>query len=124
MDSLCPSFQSSATSNIFQHYFGLEFLHDARTYVRAISPFEFASCFGLVDDLTYHLARPENRFALDAAIPAITSAWIFDHIIERLVTARDCNCELFNPSHQAAPAAPCQAFLSGAVGVRIPDRDR
>ena len=124
MDSLCPTFQSSPTSNIFQHYFGVEFLHDAHTYVRAISPFEFATCFGLVDDLSYHLSRPENRFALDAAIPAVTSAWVFDHIIERMVTARDSNCELFDPSHHAAPAATAMSFLSGAVGVRIPDRDR
>lgn len=123
-ESLCPPFCSAANHNFFQHYFGIEFKHDDHTYVRSFSPFEFVSCFRLSDDLTYKLSHPQYKFSLDAGIPALTSMWLFDYLIERLLQIRDANCEIFNPSHHAAPAAPIQAFLSGAVGVRLPTKER
>jgi hypothetical protein len=52
------------------------------------------------------------------------SAWIFDHIYERLGAIRDSNTEIFPPRQYAAPAAHIQALVSGAVVTRIPDRER
>jgi hypothetical protein len=49
LDSLCPPFDGSPNSNIFRDWFGIEFHADDHTHVRAISPFEFTSCFGLLD---------------------------------------------------------------------------
>jgi hypothetical protein len=61
---------------------------------------------------------------LDAGIPALTSAWVFDHIHERLVSIRDSNTEIFGPNHHAAPAAHIQLLVSGVVATQIPDRAR
>jgi len=49
LDSLCPQFDGSPNSNLFCDRFGIEFHADNHTHVRAISPFEFTSCFGLWD---------------------------------------------------------------------------
>ena len=48
----------------------------------------------------------------------------FDHIHERLISIRDANCEIFDPAHHAASAVTIQAFLSGAVSVRFPNKGR
>jgi len=61
---------------------------------------------------------------LDAGIPALPSAWIFDHIHEQLVTICDSNTEIFPPNQYAAPAAHVQAFVSGVVATPIPDCKR
>ena len=37
---------------------------------------------------------------------------------------RDANSELFSPNQFAAPAASIQAFVNGAIGIRLPSRDR
>ena len=124
LDSFCPAFDSAPNSNIFQQYFGIEFKHLDHTYVRAISPFEFVSCHGLVNDLTYRLSKPEHKYSMDAAVPAMTSAWLFDHILDRLISIRDANCEIYDAAHHAAPALTIQAFLGGAIGVRLPTRER
>ena len=87
-------------------------------------PFEFTLCFGLTDQLRYRLSQHVNWYALDAGIPALTSAWIFDHIYERLVTICNSNTEIFPPNQYAAPAAHVQAFVSGVVTTRIPDHKR
>jgi hypothetical protein len=50
-DSLCPSFDGSSTTNLFKCHFGIEFHEDNHTYVRPFSPFEFTSCFGLINQL-------------------------------------------------------------------------
>ena len=122
LDGLCLPFDGSPNSNIFWDQFGIEFHAENHTHVHAIPPFEFTSCFGLVDWLCYHLSHPTNRFALDARIPALTSAWVFDHIHERLATIRDANTEVFGPNQYAAPAAHIQSFVSGVTATRIPDR--
>jgi hypothetical protein len=81
-DSLCLPFDGSSTTNLFRCHFGVEYHNNGHTFVCAISPFEFTSCFGLMDNLRYSLSQPGNWFALDAGIPSLTSAWIFDHILK------------------------------------------
>ena len=97
---------------------------DGHTHVRAISPFEFTLCFGLTDQLRYRLLQHVNWYALDASIPALTSAWIFNHIHEWMVTFRDSNTKIFPPNQYAAPAAHIQAFVSRVVATCIPDCNR
>ena len=124
VDDICPPFNASGTANLFHHYFGVEYPCDGHTFVRPISPFEFASCFRLCDELTYRLSHSHYEFYLDSGIPALTSLWIFDCIYHHLSHLRDANCEIFDPSQHAAPAAPCHAFLNGAVGTKLPDTSR
>jgi hypothetical protein len=119
-DSWAPAFSPVATPNVFGHYFGIKFIHSSSTYVRAISPFEFASMFRLTDELTYKLSQPSNIFCLDAGIPALTSASVFAEVLDRLTLIRSRNFDIFQPHQVTAPAACVQAFLNGAVGVRLP----
>jgi hypothetical protein len=121
-DGLCPRFEPCDNSNLFRHHFGLEFHHEGHTYMRAISPFEFARCYNLEDDITYRISHQSNIFCLNAAVPGRTSAHIFDQLLARLVRIRDANCSLFSPNQYAALAACAQAFLNGAVGIRLPDK--
>jgi hypothetical protein len=117
---LCPPFNPILNTNVFGHYFGIKFKHDGHTYVHAISPFEFVSCFCLTDELTYKLSHPSNAFCLDAAIPARTSARIFEVLLDRCIQICSGNFEIFEPNQFAAPAACIQTFLNGAVGVSLP----
>jgi hypothetical protein len=94
-DSLCPPFDSSSTTNLFKFHFGIEFHDNDHTYVRPFSPFKFMLCFGLIDQLQYRLSQHGNWFALDAGIPALTSVWIFDHILDCLLSIRDSTTEIF-----------------------------
>jgi hypothetical protein len=57
---------------------------------------------------------------LDAGIPSLTSAWVFDHVLECLILICNSTSEIFEPNQFAAPAATIQAFLSGAVGITLP----
>jgi hypothetical protein len=120
-DRLSPPFAPNKNVNLFGHYFGVEFQHDGHMYICGISSFEFASCHRLFDELRYKLAHPSNTFCLDAAVPGRISAWVFEQIVERCHHIRDANCELFEPCQYAAPAACAQAFLNGAIGIRLPD---
>jgi hypothetical protein len=63
----------------------------------------------LGNEITYKLSHPSNTFCLDAAVPGLTSARIFDDIHECL-----------DPCQYAVPAAFAQTFLNGAIGVRLP----
>jgi hypothetical protein len=121
-DGLCPRFEPCDNSNLFQHHFGIKFTYKGHTYVRAISPFKFARCYNLEDKITYKISHQSNIFCLDAAIPGRTSAHIFDQLLTRLVSIRDANCSIFSPNQYAAPAACAQAFLNGAVGIRLPNK--
>ena len=123
-DHLCPPFAAGSVGNLFRHYFGIEYCCDDHVLIRPISPFEFVSCFRLNDTLTYRLSHSTFEHYLDAGIPARTSLWIFDCVLDHLFEIRDSNCEVFDPSHHAAPAATCQSFLNGAVGAKLPDADR
>jgi hypothetical protein len=118
--SLCLAFDGSSTTNLFKCHFGVEFHDKEHTYVCAISPFEFTSCFGLMDNLRYRLSQHGNWFVLDAGISSSTSSWVFDHILERLVSIRNANMEIYQPNQYAAPAATIQVFLSGAVTTQLP----
>ncbi len=100
--------------------FGVEFIHNGHTYIRAISPFEFVSCFRLTDELTYQLSQHCNSFCMDATIPVISLAQIFKQIRERCIHVRSCNFKICKPNQFAAPAACVQTFLNSAVGVRMP----
>ena len=120
VDSWAPAFSPVATPNVFGHYFNIEFTHGTSTYVWAISPFEFASMFRLTDELTYKLSQPSNVFCLDAGILALTSASVFAKVLDCLTLIRSRNFDIFHPHQVAAPAACVQAFLNGAVGVRLP----
>ncbi len=59
-NSLCLAFDGSSTTNLFKCHFGVEFHDKKHTYVSAISPFEFTSCFGLMDNLQYRLSQHGN----------------------------------------------------------------
>jgi hypothetical protein len=123
-DHLCPPFDSQPNENLFQSSFGVEYSVDDHIYPRPFSPFETVRCYGFEDDLTYRLSHPEYLFKLQYAVPAHTSAWIFDHIFDRLIEIRNANIEVFDPARHAAPAAACQAFVNGAVGTRLPSAER
>jgi hypothetical protein len=60
-DGLCPPFDASPNKNLFQHLFGIKFNYDNHSRVRGILPFEFARCFGFINDLTYRLSQPANN---------------------------------------------------------------
>jgi hypothetical protein len=119
-DGLCPPFDASPNKNLFQHLFGIEFNYDNRSRVRGILPFEFLRCFGFIDNLTYRLSQPANKFSLDAAVPARTSTWLFEQVHAHLTFIRDSNCEIFSPNQFAAPAATIQAFVNGAISSCLP----
>jgi hypothetical protein len=125
LDSLCPVVDGLPNTNLFCSRFGIEYHVDDHACVRAIFPFEFTSCFGLTDHFRYRLSQHVNWYALDASIPALMSAWIFNHVHERLGEIQDSNTEIFPPRQYAAPAAHVQAmFVSGVVATRIPDHAR
>jgi hypothetical protein len=67
-DELCPAFNPNVNSNLFGNYFGMRFILDGHTYIRAIKPFIFVLCFRLTDKLTYQLYQHCNSFCMDAAI--------------------------------------------------------
>jgi hypothetical protein len=98
VDNLCPPFSPIANTNVFGHYFDIEFKHDGHTYVRAISPFEFVLCFCLTNELTFKLSHPSNTFCLDAAIPACTPALIFELVLDRCIQIRSSNFKIFEPN--------------------------
>ncbi len=78
--SLCPPFEACPTRNLFQQFFGIEFHFDGHTYVRAISTFEFACCFNLVENIQYCLSHEKYQFGMDALMPARPSAWVFQEV--------------------------------------------
>ncbi len=81
-------------------------------------------CFGFIDNLTYRLSQPANKFSLDAAVPVHTSAWLFEQIHAHLTSIKDSNCEVFSPNQFAAPAATIRAFVNGAIVACLPSHAR
>jgi hypothetical protein len=120
VDGMCPPFDAGTNQNMFQHLFGIKFHFKNHTHVRGILPFEFAQCFGFVDNLTYQLSHPSCKFALDAAIPGHTLAWIFEKVQAYLVFVWDLNCKIFLSNKWAAPTACIQSFVNGAIGTCLP----
>jgi hypothetical protein len=64
--------------------------------------------------------HPSNIFCTDVAIPSKTLSHIFDNILSRLLQICNSNCEIFSSTQFGAPAACAQAYLNGAVSVRLP----
>jgi hypothetical protein len=119
INGMCPPFDANTNQNRFQHLFGIEFHFGDHTHVRGNVSFEFAQCFGFVDNLTYPLSHPSCIFALDLAVPNHTLAWIFEQIHTNMVCVRDSNCEIFPPNKWAAPAVSIQPFMNRAIGTRL-----
>jgi hypothetical protein len=124
VDGLCPVFKACPTTNIFQHYFGIEFHDEDHSYIRVISSYKFVRCFGFTNHITYCLSHPMYKYAMDAAMPGCTSAWLLEQAHLHLSYIRDANSEIFLPNQFAAPAATIQAFVNGAMGVRLPSCER
>ncbi len=120
VDGLCLAFNACLNSNIFWTYFGIESVYNGQSYIWAISPFEFVCCHGFTDQLSYCLSQPPYKFSIGAVMPALTSAWLFEQVHAHLVYLRDSNCKIFSPNQFVAPAATIQAFVNGAIGVRLP----
>ena len=104
-DGLCLPFDASLNKNLFQHLFGIGFNYENHSRIRGIMPFEFACCFGFINNLTYRLSQSANKFSLDTAVPSHTSAWLFEQVHAHLTFIRDSNCEIFSPNEFAVPAA-------------------
>ncbi len=68
----------------------------------------------------YKLSHPCNVFCMDAAIPSRTSTQVLEQVMDQCVCIHKSNVEIFEPWRYAAPAACTQAFLNGAIGVRLP----
>jgi hypothetical protein len=122
-DGLCPVFNACPTTNIFQHYFGIEFHDEDHSYVCAISSYKFVRCFGFTDHITYCLSHPTYKYAMDAVMPGRTSAWLLEQAHSHLLYIPDANSEIFLSNQFAAPAATIQAFVNGAIGVCLPSHE-
>jgi hypothetical protein len=57
-------------------------------------------------------------------MPARTLAWLLEQVHSHLSYLRDANSEIFSLNQFAAPAATIQAFVNGAIGVRLPSGER
>jgi hypothetical protein len=121
---LCPPFESCPNRNLFQQFFGIKFIHDGHTHVRAISTYEFARCFGLVESIQYRLSHERHKFGLNASMPGRTSAWLFEKIHSHFVYLRNANSEVFSPNQFAARAATIQTLISGAICTCLPSKER
>jgi hypothetical protein len=121
---LCPPFESCPNRNLFQQFFGIQFIQNGHTFVHAISTYKFAHCFGLVGSIQYRLSHEKHNFGLDAAMPGRTSAWLFEQIHSHLVFLRDANSEVFSPNQFAARAATIQMLVSGEICTRLPSKER
>jgi hypothetical protein len=124
IDGLCLVFNACPNPNIFQHYFGIEFHHEDHSYIQAISSYEFVRCFGFTDHITYRLSHSTYKYAMDAAMPAHTLAWLLEQAHLHLLYLCDSNSEIFSSNQFAAPSATIQAFVNGAIGVCLPSCKR
>ena len=120
---LSPPFSSVTTDNLFGHWYGIEFYKDGGQYVRPISNFEAVRCHSLPDVLTYRLSHKDFQYNLDAAIPALTSSYLFRAIDIRMQRIRDSNIQIFEPRHIHAPAALSNVFVNGATGTKLPNQE-
>jgi hypothetical protein len=120
---LCLPFKSCPNRNLFQQFLGIEFIHDGHTHVCAISTYEFARCFGLVESIQYRLSHEKHKFGLDASMPGRTLAWLFEQIHSHLVYLRNTNSKVFSPNQFAARAATIQTLISGAICTHLPSKE-
>jgi hypothetical protein len=120
---LCPPFKALPNRNLFQHFFGIKFHFDSHTYVCAISTFEFACYFNLIDSIQYCLSHEKYCYGLDTSMPARTSAWIFNQVHLQLILLRNSNCEVFSLNQFAVPVATIQTLVNRAICTRLPSRE-
>ncbi len=121
---LCPPFDACPNTNLFQHFFGIKFHYKNHTHVQGISQFEFAHCFGFINNLTYRLSKPANKYCLNTAVPEQTSVWLFNQVFDCLVLIRDMYCKIMSSRQHAAPAATIQSFVNGAVASQLSSREQ
>jgi hypothetical protein len=57
---------------------------------------------------------------MDAAVLALTSARMLEHILEHCLHIWSLNFKIFQPNQYAVPAAFIQVLLNGSIGVRLP----
>jgi hypothetical protein len=122
---VCPPFESCPNQNLFQfqQFFGLKFHHDGHTYVCAISTYKCARCFNLIDKVQYCMSHKRYKFGLDAAMPGRMSAWLFEQIHSHLMYLCNSNSKIFLPNQFAAPAAPIQTLVNGAICTCLPSKE-
>jgi hypothetical protein len=123
-DSVCPPFESCPNQNLFQQSFGLEFHHDDHTYVRAISTYEFAHYFNLINKVLYCMSHKRYKFSLNTAMLGHMSAWLFKHVHSHLVYLCNSNCEIFLLNQFAVLAATIQASVNGAICTHLPSKEQ
>jgi hypothetical protein len=121
---LCPPFESCPNRNLFQQFFGIEFIHDGHMHVHAISTCKFACCFNLVEAIQYRLSHKKHKFGHDASMPGHTLAWLFKQIHSQLMYICNSNSKVFSPNQFAAPAATIQTLVSGKICTRLLSRER
>jgi hypothetical protein len=102
---LCPPFESCPNRNLFQKFFGIKFIHDGHTHVRAIWTYKFAHCFGLVESIQCHLSHEKHKFGLDSSMPGRMSAWLFEQIHSHLMYLCNATSKVFSPNQCAARVA-------------------
>ena len=114
---LCPPFESCPNQNLFQQFFGIEFIYDGHTNIRAISTYEYPHCFGLVESIQYHLSHEKHKFGLDTSMPGRTLTWLFKQIHSHLVCLCNTNSKVFSPNQFTAHADQrCNEHLSSFEG--------
>ena len=117
--SLCPPYSPTPSTQPFQHLFGIEFIVDDDVHVRPFSSFEFAACLSLGSELTYSLSRHDFTACMDAGIPDITSAWLFDQVHDKLRNICNSNTDVFDPSTQQ-PSVLMLVISQNSISVRMP----
>ena len=121
---LCPPFESCPNQNLFQQFFGIEFIYDGHTNIRAISTYEYPHCFGLVESIQYHLSHEKHKFGLDTSMPGRTLTWLFKQIHSHLVCLCNANSKVFSPNQFTAHVATIQMLISGAMSTCLPSKER
>ena len=117
-DHLCPPFDRQPNKNLFQGSFGVEYSVNSHIYLCPFSPFETVQCYGFEDDLTYRLSHPEYLFKLHHAVPAHTSAWIFDHVFDRLIEIRaGCLKHYSHPNHTRSTSRISKTSCGASVSI-------
>jgi hypothetical protein len=109
--------------NLFQQLFGIKFSHEGSIFVGPFLQFKVEWFFSLSKDLTHRLSQPNCHVKLEHGIPAHTSAWLFDQVVDKLIEIHNANYKVFNPVNYTAPAAVVQAFISFAMGTHLPSID-
>jgi hypothetical protein len=121
--------------NPFKNLFGIRFQDNNKTWIRSISHFELASCFGLDRQLKLKLSEDKELFILlFKGCPANTMKSIITEIYHRLLDIRNESLVIDDFSqhdpptshHQSitAPAATAFHILNGSVCMKLPTKEQ